>query len=62
MNWEYKTFVFNKRQFLTGEPQIKELTEELNLQGEQGWELVNVIPPAGFGGPRSFIAIFKRPR
>lgn len=62
MNWEYKTITFSKRQFLTGDPSIKELTDKLNQQGDQGWELVNVLPPTALSGARSFVAIFKRPK
>lgn len=47
MSWEYATA-----------PLIEHATQEiLNQWGEDGWELVNVVPQ-----PQGLIAYFKRPK
>ena len=51
--WEYK--VLKKTSVLKG-IKVEEIEEELNLWGEEGWELVNVTRQQN-----ELIAVLKRP-
>lgn len=44
MKWEYKTVIISGN-IRTGKQ--SKLEEVLNKQGEEGWELVNIIPQVG---------------
>lgn len=54
--WDYKVIDI-KAGFLFKELQAENLTESLNREGLQGWELVNVVAVAG-----TMKAFFKRER
>ena len=59
MKWEYKTITLDTKTF-AGRFKQEKLSEELNLIGEEGWELVNYSTPFYFfTGPIN--TIFKRP-
>jgi len=57
MEWEYLT--------LDKKFENKELiTEDLNILGSQGWELISVVqtPPEKWGGEWTVSGTFKRPK
>lgn len=60
--WEYKTLkVSASHGFLGGKTDPREINEELNNLGAQGWELVtSFVTHMGYGSSRDVILIFKR--
>jgi len=65
--WEYmQEYVQLKRKSLDAEA-MQGLTEYFNKSGEDGWELVSVIPDVRDAGmlagtrPHGVVAVFKRP-
>ena len=55
MTWQYLTPIFQAEN-------LASLERTLQSAGDDGWELVTVIPhPLPAGLPPQFVAIFKRP-
>jgi Domain of unknown function (DUF4177) len=61
--WQYKTIKLETKGLMGGFLDISVFDEELNLLGEQGWELVTSFDTnMSQGASREVIAIFKRLR
>lgn len=62
MKWEYRTFLWETRKgFLGGKLDRQGLEDQLNLVGQDGWELVSVSNPTMDGGStRNLVLILKR--
>ena len=63
MMWEYMTVVAPVRRTLFwGRFQAQGLTDQLNVLGKEGWELVSTSPSwTGWGGTRELTLVLKRP-
>ena len=61
MKWEYKSLLYEKRQFLSGRLDPVDFANTLNQKGEDGWELVSVTRTA-WGPAPAMLAVFKRPK
>ena len=61
MKWEYKTLNYSKRSFLGFNINIEALNEQLNKLGNEGWELVNMLPGQTSGG-LGVVVILNRQR
>ena len=59
MKWEYRTVQYHRRLFFRGTFDSEAFNRKLNVQGKEGWELVNVENMAGWG-MTGVIAVFKR--
>ena len=56
-SWEYYVW------YLDATTEAESLTAELEQRGQEGWELVAVVPNASSNYPdRPYVAFFKRPR
>lgn len=59
--WEYKSIKFKTKGFVGGILDTENLNYELNVLGEQGWELVSCISTnEAYGQSREVIAVLKR--
>ncbi len=60
--WEYKTVVIKaKTSFLGGKFDSSQIEFELNLYGNDGWELVSIVTSnRSYGETSSLICVFKR--
>ena len=63
MKWEYRTLLWDARKgLLGGKIDREQLDRQLNVLGEEGWELVSAPPTTLEGGStRDIVLIFKRP-
>lgn len=61
-NWEYKTVKLKLRGILGGKFREDEVSQVLNENGSEGWELVSTLSTALYQGRTQNAAlIFKRP-
>jgi hypothetical protein len=62
MRWEYRTLLWDARKgLLGGKIDREELDDQLNLLGEEGWELVSAATTTIEGGStRDVLLILKR--
>ena len=61
--WEYKTIKFELKGIMGGILNTDDFDYELNIYGEQGWELISCFTSnASQGYSRDAIAVFKRKR
>lgn len=59
--WEYISFKVKTKGLQGGILEIEDFDYELNIFGEQGWELVSCISSnMAQGATREIIAVFKR--
>jgi hypothetical protein len=60
--WEYKVIKFETKGWFTGVKLDTSIYDvELNILGDEGWELVTCFDLESFGsGPRYIVATFKR--
>ncbi|MDQ0193281.1 DUF4177 domain-containing protein [Paenibacillus wynnii] len=59
--WEYKTLKFKTGGFLGGKIDEFEFQEELNIHGDEGWELVSCFDTTqSQGTSRDIIVVFKK--
>ena len=62
MKWEYKTIKLALDGIFSKEISPEDFDRSLNVQGQDGWELVSVVGAnVGFGETKEFVAILKRP-
>lgn len=60
-SWEYKTIEFDTKGWAGGILDINAFNESLNINGNDGWELVNCFDTnQAQGASRKVIAVFKR--
>lgn len=64
MRWEYYVHTISASGvFSQGHVEPRELTDILNVYGNDGWELVSAFDTnSGHGGSRLVVLTFKRPR
>jgi len=62
--WEYRTIKFDANGWLGGVVDTTSLDKELNVLGEQGWELVSIFDTNMIvhGMTREVVATLKRKR
>ena len=61
--WEYRTVHIDVAGWAGPKIKAGEIETAFNLQGEDGWELVNVLDVNTMQGTTSaLLALFKRPR
>jgi len=59
--FEYKVLVYDTKGFLGGSVDIKQLENQLNLLGCDGWEMVSCTSTnQSYGSSKSIVSIFKR--
>lgn len=56
--WQYQVLDIRLKIFASGTQQAERLQEELNRLGQQGWELVSLVP---MQGTLCYRASLKRP-
>lgn len=61
--WEYRTVQIDVSGWLGPKIKTGEVDSAFNLQGDDGWELVNVLDiNVHQGATSALLAVFKRPR
>ena len=59
--FEYKVVVYDTKGFAGGKVKINQFENQLNLVGNDGWEMVSCTSTnATYGVSRSIVCIFKR--
>lgn len=59
--FEYKTITYDPKGFWGGAVDVSQFDNELNLLGNDGWELVSGISTTqSYGSSKSIVCIFKR--
>lgn len=59
--YEYKTIIYDTKGFWGGVVDVNQFQNELNILGDDGWELVSSVSTAQSNGlSRSIVCIFKR--
>lgn len=59
--WEYKTIKFKTGGFMGGKINEEKFQDELNIHGQDGWELVSCFDTSQYeGASRDVIVVFKR--
>lgn len=59
--YEYKTLIYDTKGFWGGSVDANQFQNELNVQGNDGWELVSSISTTqSYGSSKSIVCIFKR--
>ena len=59
--FEYKVFAYDTKGFFGGSVEVEQLEEQLNLFGEEGWEMVSwTNSTQSYGASKSIVCIFKR--
>ena len=63
MRWEYLSHKFEVTGFVS-DPllDVTAFEQQLAAYGEEGWELVSLVPITAGGSTRSLLATFKRPQ
>ena len=64
MRWEYRTLLWNARKgLLGGKIDREQLDDQLNVLGQEGWELVSSSATTREGGStQDIVLILKRPK
>lgn len=64
-NWEYKTVVIGQKSSFWGSSNFQDsgiIENQLNLLGQQGWELISTVPNSEeLGQTNKILFVFKRP-
>lgn len=59
--YEYKTFTYETKGLLGGAVETGQLQNELNMLGNDGWELVSSVSTTqSYGSSKSIVCILKR--
>ena len=59
--FEYKVVTYDTKGFFGGQIEISQLEDELNLLGNDGWEMISCTSSnQSYGSTRSIVCIFKR--
>lgn len=59
--YEYKTFIYDTKGFWGGSVDAGQFQKELNVLGNDGWELVSSISTTqSYGSSKSIVCILKR--
>ena len=59
--FEYKVLAYDTKGFFGGSVEVEQLEEQLNLLGEEGWEMVSSTNSTqSYGASKSIVCIFKR--
>ena len=59
--FEYKVTVYDTKGFLGGTVESRQLEDQLNLLGSDGWEMVGCTSTnQSYGSSKSIVCIFKR--
>lgn len=59
--WEYRSIKVNTKGFTGGILEVSDFNDELNMLGEEGWELVSCFTTnRSYGESREVISVFKR--
>lgn len=59
--YEYKTLTYDTKGFWGGSVDAGQFQSELNILGNDGWELVSSISTTqSYGSSKSIVCIFKR--
>lgn len=63
MRWEYRSLLWDARKgLLGGKIDREQLDNQLNVLGQEGWDLVSTSPSTREGGStRDIVLILKRP-
>ena len=62
MRREYKTVIYDKAAFFSGQLDTPQLEYTLNEQGREGWELVSATPNRQHTRTRGVLLILKKQR
>lgn len=59
--FEYKVFIYDTKGFFGGEVDVNQLECQLNLLGNDGWEMVSCTSSnQSYGASKSIVCILKR--
>jgi hypothetical protein len=59
--FEYKVVTYDTKGFWGGKVEISQIEDQLNLIGNDGWEMVSCTSTnQSYGSSRSIVCIFKR--
>lgn len=59
--FEYKVVTYDTKGFLGGSVEVQQIEAQLNLIGNDGWELVSCTSTnQSYGASKSIVCIFKR--
>ena len=59
--YEYKVTAYDTKGFWGGRVEIEQIEDQLNLLGNDGWEMVSCTSTnQSYGSSRSIVCIFKR--
>ncbi len=61
--YEYKVVTYDTKGFFGGKVDVGQLEYQLNLIGDEGWEMVSCTSTnESYGSSKSIVCIFKRRR
>ena len=61
MQFEYKLVTHKTKGLLGGKVDIDTMSDEYNIYGQDGWELVSIMNTQEYGGgSKQMVAVFKR--
>ena len=59
--YEYKVVAYDTKGFFGGNVEISQIEKQLNLLGNDGWEMVSSTTTSqSYGASKSIVCIFKR--
>ena len=59
--YEYKVVLYDTKGFLGGKVEANQIANQLNILGNDGWELVSCTSTTQeYGSTKSIVCIFKR--
>ncbi len=59
--FEYKVVTFDTKGFFGGNVEVDQIVYQLNLLGEEGWEMISCTSTnKSYGASKSIVCFFKR--
>jgi len=59
--FEYKVMTYDTKGFFGGNVEVQQIEDQLNLLGNDGWEMVSCTTTnQSYGSSKSIVCIFKR--
>jgi len=60
-SFEYKVMTYDTKGFFGGNVEVQQIEDQLNLLGNDGWEMVSCTTTnQSYGSSKSIVCIFKR--